>query len=66
MNGSRNGRLEDLKPVGEVFFGGVLTQVEQGNFQRLVQAEDSWSGIRFVPGEMLVQGCGEGCELLVC
>ena len=31
----------------------------------MVQGEGSWSATWFVPGEVLVQGCGEGSELLL-
>ena len=46
--------------------GGVLTQVEEGCFEGLGQAEGSWSGCWFVPGEVFIQGCGEGGELFLC
>ena len=42
-----------------------MAQGQEGDFEGLVQVEGSWSGCWFVPGGVLVQGCGEGGELLV-
>lgn len=39
--------------------GDVAPEVKEGDVQGLAQAEGTWSGVWFVPSEVLFQGCGE-------
>ena len=64
VDGSGNRGLRNPKCFGQDLFSEVMTEVNKGDFEGLVQGEGSWSGCWFVPEEVCVQGSDECGELV--
>lgn len=64
VDGSGDCGLGDVENVGKEVFSEVVPQVQEGDFEGLVEAEGSWSGGWFIPVEGLFEGFDERGELV--